>query len=223
MVDIAFSNNADIVCGQIIESKTPRETLKEGVEKLSVSKKASYSDLLYGNIRPSAHAKLYKIATISDEKFSKIRHAEDLEFNLKIFKKAKTIYQLIEPAVEVYTLSEGSMMRSRYNEKKQEELEILRNLLEESATVKQQKTKKALLACLFFHSVGLINTINNDRESCQKYSADYKELKSMIRKSCYSVVRDKNALKQQRRYALAACVSVDLMLKMMRRKSQQSN
>ena len=220
-IEEALSSDAGIVCGEMVESAEPKKALKEGSDcetQTSILRDNNgYKEFLYGRIRTSAHAKLYKSGVIKADRFSKIRHAEDLEFNLRIFKKTKNICFITSPAIEVYTLSENSMMRSSYNEKKQEELALLRQLQKDIAAEKRPDTKKALKAALFFHAVGMIGPISDSSETLEKYSADYRELKAMIHKARWSVAHDKNALASQRRYALAACVSVRLMLKMMRR------
>lgn len=221
LLDAALTTDADIVCGEMIESASPKETLANGKDQSpeirTYDNGEGYIDFLYGRIRTSACAKLYKVAAIKKLKFSAIRHAEDLEYNLRAFKKIKKISVLVEPLVEVYTISPGSMTHSSYNEKRQEEMTILRQIQKGITVEDNPAVKKALKAGLFFHALGMICTINDNPEARQQYADDFKELKKMIRKCCRSVAFDKKALPSQKRYALAACTSVEIMLKMMQK------
>lgn len=222
MLGIAIREKADIVCGGMLETPRPAEEYdrmtKEGKAILEYEKLSDgYRELLYMKVLPSAHAKIYNLKLIKNERFSKIRHAEDLEYNLRIFKKAKKVFTMNSPVVEIYALSSGSMMRSAYNDKKHEELQILQGLAEKHSKTKNNELKKAYAASIFFHSIGLARMIYGDNEAISKYAEDYSLLKKYIKNYSRSVAFDKAALASQRKYALAAIVSVNLMLKMMAR------
>lgn len=226
MVKVAEQERADILSGTMLETSRPAEEynrLVGGEKEVTGYRKLvdGYEDLLYMKVLPSAHAKLYRSELIKDECFAKIRHAEDLEYNLRIFKKAKNICVLDSPVVEIYVLTKGSMMRSAYNDKKHEEIRILRDLAKKQSSSKDVAYKKAYAASIFFHSIGLVRTIYGDDVVMRKYVDDYKLLKKYIKKYSYSVAFDKKALASQRKYALAACVSVNMMLAMMERAAKR--
>ena len=220
MIDVAEKGKADIIIGKMLETSRPAEEYNRLTGEARVNSAATklpdgFEDLLYMKVLPSAHAKLYRSALVKNERFSRIRHAEDLEYNLRIFKKTKKIYVLDSPVVEIYALTSGSMMRSAYNDKKHEELQILHDLVKKCDSSKKETLRKAYAASIFFHSIGLIRMLHNDKEATEKYAGDYKQLKRYIKKYSHSVLFDKKALASQRKYALAAAVSVAAMLKMM--------
>jgi glycosyltransferase involved in cell wall biosynthesis len=222
LLSVAVQEDADIVCGTMLESSSPEDDYAKLLT--GNGKKAEYHvspngyiDLLYMRFLPSPHAKMYRASLIKNESFAKYYLAEDLDFNLRIFRKARKICSLSSPVVEIYTLTEGSIMRSAYNDKKREEIYVLRKIHAEYEKTKEEKYKKAYAASLFFHSVGLARMIYDNREAMAKYSSDFKELKKYIKECARTVAKDKNALSSQRKYALAASVSISAMFSLMRK------
>lgn len=220
MYSIAEKESADIVCGAMLETSHPTKEYNRLIEEkpspVAKRLKDGFEDLLYMKVVPSAHAKLYRASLIRDEKFSKIRHAEDLEYNLRMFRKAKNICALESPVIEIYALTSGSMMRSAYNSKKHEEISILQDLEKDYNKTKNDDYRKAYAAGIFFHSIGLARLIFADDEAKKKYAEDYKLLRSYIKKYSRSVFGNKKALKTQRRYAFVASLSVSALFFLMR-------
>ena len=222
MLSVAEQTGTDIVCGRMIESRTPERSYKKlsVIEAQAPQCKAlrgldGYKWLLYGKIQPSPHAKLYRRSVLNGHPFPEKSYAEDLELNLKLFEKSRYVTAILEPFVEIYAVSEDGLMHKKYDDKKREGLHIIRGIYEKRAKTKDKSLKKAISAGVFMHSVGLIMNFNGQQELRKQYRLDYRELKRLIRRTCFSVAHDKNALPEQKRYALAACVSVRVMLKMM--------
>ena len=221
LVSEAISSDSDVICGDMIDSGDPQKVYKETTDEEAATKtydsEDGYKELLYSHLRPSVHAKMYKKSLVDKIKFSSLKYAEDLEFNLSIFRVSKKISVIEKPKLEIYVLSDDSLMRSAYTAKKQEGITVLRKMQKDYQSEKDKSLKAALAAGIFLHAVGLINSINDTPGAREEYADDFREIKKMIRQSCRSVATDKNALRAQKRYALAACVSVDTMLRLMKR------
>lgn len=221
LVDAAEKEGADVVCTMVVpdlkkEKLGKKSYVLSGIEALCQS--------LTMQLPTASWGRLYRKEVVKKVKFSKVRYAEDFEYNLRFFPVVDKVV-VLDDYTYVYATTEGSMVNSPYNTKKAEIIPtILR--LEEMSKDKQfsADVRKTMRSGCYLQSLAML--INLYETGIKQFSDNYRVLASVAKRNSVYAARNKNIDKRHRRFALCSIVSVRMTLKMICRaysKAQKEN
>ena len=179
LVATALGEEADVVCTMIDQSLTKEKLGKKPVRMMS-GIEALCEDLNM-HIPTASCGRLYHKSIFEKEKFTNIRYAEDFEFNIRFWPKAKKV-AITDDYTYLYAITPGSMMNSPYSEKKSEIISTITKLEKMAKDNKYPaKIRNTMRSGCYLQALAtLINLYETDMK---KYAKDYRKLARLAKKN----------------------------------------
>lgn len=219
MIKIALSEKADIVCGNILQWDPAKDVTVPfpGTGNAKIVRRmnadAAIEQMLRNRlISAGPYAKLIARDLLGGDRFSDLVIAEDLEFNVRIFKKADTILYC-DRDIYHYRQADTGAMRKPFAPRHMDAVKATALILDEAMKGKRQYVKAAqyrLLRAAMYCAGGMIHSGQE-----RKYSTLYKQCRSVIRRHAGAVMADRNAALRMRAIAALAAINIPLAWRVM--------
>lgn len=218
LVETAVKEDADVVCTMIDQSLTKEKLGKKPVR--TVSGVEALCEDLNMHIPTASCGRLYHKSIFEKEKFTNIRYAEDFEFNIRFWPKAKRV-AIMDDYTYLYAITPGSMMNSPYSEKKSEIISTILKLEKMSKDKKySDKVRNTMRSGCYLQALATL--LNLYETGVKSFPKDYRKLARIAKRNSRYTFFNKEVDMLHRKFALCSMVSVRLTLWMIKRAGRKA-